>query len=77
MPLIFLISFFLDDRAYQQFAKLLLLVEKRRRSDQVGLLFGVLKPCLVQATRPQLSRGYVRALSPVSSRIFTSSSIYD
>ena len=56
-----------------------LLVEKRRRSgsDQVGLWFGVLKPFSVQVTRPQLSRRYVRALSPVSSRIFTSSSIYD
>ena len=35
----------------------------------------MLKLFLVQITRPQLSRGYVHALSPLSSRIFTSSSI--
>ena len=36
---------------------------------------GMLKPFLVHITRPQLSRRYARALSPLSSRIFTSSSI--
>ena len=35
----------------------------------------MLKPFLVQITRSQLSRGYVHDLSPLSFRIFTSSSI--
>ena len=57
----------LDDRAYQQLAELLLLVEKRR-SDRVGFMFWVLKPFLVRITRFRLSKGVTALLSPLSFR---------
>ena len=65
-------SFSLDNRDYQQLAELLLQGEEKGESRALSR---VLDPFVVRITRPRLSRGGDRVLSPLSSRYFPTSSI--
>ena len=65
-------SFPLGNRACQQLAELLLQGEEKGESRSLSR---VLNPFVVRITRPRLSRGGDRILSPLSSRYFPSSSI--
>ena len=69
VPLYSSFSFSLNIRAFQQLVKLLLLW-RREEEVEVGVGVGawvrLLTPFLVQVAWPRLSRGYVRAWSPLS-----------
>ena len=62
MPFYSKFIFSLDNRAYQQLAELLLLVEKRSRSERVGE-GRVAQAFYVQITRPRLLRECIHVLS--------------
>ena len=63
MPLYSSFIFSLNNRACQQLAKFLLLVEKR--SDQVGLLVGCSALLDVRITPFRMSKGIMALLSPI------------